>query len=34
MTYVVNQAKWKAADEFCKKQNIEFIVLTEKHLKV
>lgn len=34
MTYAVNQAKWKAADEFCKKQNIEFIVLTEKHLKV
>ena len=34
MTYAVNQAKWKAADEFCKKKDISFIVLTEKHLKV
>lgn len=34
MTYAVNQAKWKAADEFCKSKGIDFIVLTEKHLKV
>lgn len=31
-TYMVNQAKWKAADEFCKTKGLEFIVLTEKHL--
>jgi hypothetical protein len=31
-TYTVNQAKWAAADSFCKKNNMEFIVLTEKHL--
>lgn len=34
ITYAVNQAKWEAADKFCKKIGIEFIVLTEKHLKV
>lgn len=34
MTYAVNQAKWKAADQFCKSKGIDFIVLTEKHLKV
>jgi len=34
MTYAVNQAKWKAADAFCKTKGIEFIVLTEEHLKV
>lgn len=34
MTYAVNQAKWAAADAFCKKKDMEFIVLTEKHLKV
>ena len=31
-TYMVNQAKWKAADEFCKSKGMEFLVLTEKHL--
>lgn len=31
-TYAVNQAKWKQADSFCKKNGMEFIVLTEKHL--
>ena len=31
-TYSVNQSKWKAADEFCRKNGLEFIVLTEKHL--
>lgn len=34
MTYAVNQAKWAAAHQFCQKRGIEFIVLTEKHLKV
>lgn len=31
-TYSVNQAKWAAADVFCKKRNMDFVVLTEKHL--
>lgn len=29
-----NLAKWKAADEFCRKRNIEFMVLTERGLKI
>jgi len=31
--YVKNQAKWQAATEFCKKKGLEFLILTEKHLK-
>ena len=31
--YVKNQAKWQAATEFCKRKGLEFIILTEKHLK-
>lgn len=31
-TYAVNQAKWKAATEFCRIKGWEFMVLTEKHL--
>jgi hypothetical protein len=31
-TYAVNQAKWQAADSFCKSKGLEFVVLTEKHL--
>jgi hypothetical protein len=31
--YVKNQAKWAAAREFCKKKDLEFIILTEKDLK-
>ena len=34
MTYVVNQSKWKAADEFCKDRGWVFQVLTEKHLGI
>jgi hypothetical protein len=34
MTYAVNQAKWKAAKEFCSDHMWEFIILTEKELKV
>jgi len=31
-TYAVNQAKWQAAKEFCQKQGMNFLVLTEEHL--
>ena len=31
ITYVVNQSKWKAAEEFCKDRGWVFQVLTEKH---
>ena len=33
-TYAVNQAKWKAADEFCKDRLIEFKVITEEDLGI
>ncbi len=33
-TYSVNSSKWEAADIWCKQRGIEFIVLTEDHLKV
>lgn len=32
-TYLVNQAKWKAASEFAASKGMKFIVLTEKQLK-
>ncbi len=32
VTYAVNQAKWKAATEYCKDRGWEFKVLTEDHL--
>lgn len=32
-TYYVNQAKWQAAREFCRKKNMYFCILTEKDLK-
>lgn len=31
-TYLVNQAKWKAAKSFCDENEIKFIVLTEKEI--
>lgn len=34
ITYEVNQAKWKACVEYCRKHGIEFKVLTEKELKI
>ena len=34
VTWSVNKAKWKAATEFCKDQNWEFMLITEKELKV
>ena len=33
-TYAVNQAKWKAATEFCKDYGMEFMLITEKELKI
>lgn len=34
VTYAVNQAKWKAATEFCVDNGWEFMLITEKELKV
>ena len=34
VTWRVNNAKWKAATEFCKDQNWEFKIITEKELKI
>lgn len=34
VTYSVNKAKWKAAEEFCKDYGWEFMLITEKELKV
>ena len=31
-TFAVNSAKWEAANEYCKKIGIEFVILTEDHL--
>ena len=31
-TYIINQAKFKAAEEFCKDRKLGFRILTEKHL--
>lgn len=33
-TYITNQAKWEAARAFCTKKGIEFIVMTERELKL
>lgn len=33
-TYSINSSKWRAAEAFCQKHNIEFVIMTEKHLKV
>ena len=32
ITYMINQAKWKAAQAFCQKHGMRFVVLTEKEL--
>lgn len=32
-TYSVNTSKWKAAEEWCKRNNMEFIIMTERHLR-
>ena len=31
-TMKVNKAKWNAAEEYCKENNMEFLVMTEKEL--
>lgn len=33
-TYAVNQAKWKAAREYCADRRMEFLILTEVELKI
>ena len=33
-TWGVNQAKWKAATEFCKDYGMEFMLITEKALRI
>ena len=33
-TYEVNQAKWKAASEWCKDHQVEFKIVTEKELGI
>jgi hypothetical protein len=33
-TYAVNQAKWKAAVEFCEDRRIEFKIITEEELGI
>ena len=33
-TYAVNQAKWKAAKEFCEDRRIEFKIITEVELGI
>ena len=33
-TWGVNQAKWKAAEEYCKDRGWQFQIMTEKHLGV
>ena len=30
----VNEAKWESAKQFCKKQNMEFMIITEKELGI
>lgn len=34
VTYVINQCKWKAADEFCQEHGWQFKVVTEKDLGI
>ena len=34
MTWGKNDAKWRAAREYCKDRGYEFIILTEKHLGI
>jgi len=32
VTFIKNQNKWQAANEYCKKNNMKFLVVTEKDL--
>lgn len=31
--YIVNQAKWESARQFCKKNGLTFLIITEKELR-
>jgi hypothetical protein len=31
-TYMINEAKWNAAEEYCKQRNWKFLILTEKDI--
>jgi len=33
-TFLKNQAKWKAARKYCKKRQAEFLIFTEKELRI
>ena len=33
-TYSVNTSKWAAAEQWCQRQGMEFLILTERHLNV
>jgi hypothetical protein len=33
-TYSVNTSKWQAAEQYCKKNNMEFLIMTEQHLGI
>lgn len=32
LTYLINEAKWQAADKYCNKKGWNFIILTEKEI--
>ena len=32
MTFKINTSKWKAAENFCKKQGWKFLIMTEDHI--
>ncbi len=34
MTWGINSSKWKAAQDFCKDRNWQFLILTEKELNI
>jgi hypothetical protein len=34
MTWGINSSKWKAAKNFCKERNWQFLILTEKELNI
>ena len=33
-TYIINKAKWKAADKYAKKHGMDFVLFTEKELGI
>jgi len=34
MTWGINEAKWEAAKEYCKDNGMEFVIITEKDLRL